>query len=54
MVAEAVAACGRIDILVNNAGITRDRLMRRMSDEEWDRVLAVNLKSAFLCSRAAL
>ncbi|MCX7799198.1 MAG: 3-oxoacyl-[acyl-carrier-protein] reductase [Fimbriimonadales bacterium] len=40
-------------ILVNNAGITRDQLILRMKDEEWDRVLAVNLKGAFLCTRAA-
>jgi 3-oxoacyl-[acyl-carrier protein] reductase len=38
---------GRIDILVNNAGITRDRLLPRMTEEEWDAVLAVNLKGAF-------
>jgi|WetSurMetagenome_2_1015567.scaffolds.fasta_scaffold209197_2 3-oxoacyl-[acyl-carrier protein] reductase len=38
---------GRIDILVNNAGITRDRLLPRMTEEEWDTVLAVNLKGAF-------
>jgi len=43
---------GKIDILVNNAGITRDGLMIRMKDEDWDAVLTVNLKSMFLCSRA--
>ena len=43
---------GRLDILVNNAGITRDALLLRMKDEEWDAVLNVNLKGAFLCSRA--
>jgi 3-oxoacyl-[acyl-carrier protein] reductase len=48
-----VKEAGRLDWLVNNAGITRDRLLLRMSDEDWDRVLAVNLKGAFLCSRAA-
>ena len=42
---------GRIDILVNNAGITRDRLLLRMSAEDWDRVLAVNLRGAFLCTK---
>jgi len=42
----------RIDILVNNAGITRDALLLRMKDEDWDAVLDVNLKGAFLCSRA--
>ncbi len=41
-----------IDILVNNAGITRDGLMMRMKDEDWDKVLEVNLKSAFLLTRA--
>jgi len=44
---------GRIDILVNNAGITRDTLCPRMSDDEWDSVINVNLKGAFLCARAA-
>jgi len=52
---EAVASSyGRIDILVNNAGVTRDQLIMRMSDEEWDTVLNVDLKSAFLCTRAVL
>lgn len=45
---------GRIDILVNNAGITKDNLVMRMSDEEWDAVLAVNLKGAFNCTKAAV
>lgn len=53
-----VAACldrfGRLDILVNNAGITRDGLVLRMKDEDWDEVLAVNLAGAFRCARAAL
>ncbi len=44
---------GRLDILVNNAGITRDNLLLRMSDEEWDEVLRVNLTSAFVAVRAA-
>jgi 3-oxoacyl-[acyl-carrier protein] reductase len=43
---------GRVDILVNNAGVTRDGLLLRMSDEEWDEVLDTNLKGAFLCLRA--
>ncbi|TPW18135.1 MAG: 3-oxoacyl-acyl-carrier protein reductase [bacterium] len=43
-----------IDILVNNAGITRDQLLIRMKDEDWDRVQAVNLKGAFNCTRAAV
>jgi len=58
---EAVEACvartietfGRIDILVNNAGVTRDKLLIRMSDEDWDEVLQTNLKGAFLFARAA-
>lgn len=45
---------GRIDILVNNAGIVRDQLLMRMSEEDWDRVLNVNLKGAFLCTKAVL
>ncbi len=44
---------GRLDILVNNAGITRDNLLMRMSEEDWDEVLRINLKSVFLCSKAA-
>jgi 3-oxoacyl-[acyl-carrier protein] reductase len=47
-------AFGKLDILVNNAGITRDNLFMRMKDEEWDRVLEVNLTSAFRLSRAVL
>ena len=43
---------GRVDILVNNAGITRDGLMLRMKDDDWDSVLDINLKGAFLCTRA--
>lgn len=42
-----------LDILVNNAGITRDNLLLRMSEEDWDRVLAVNLKGVFTCTKAA-
>lgn len=45
---------GRLDILVNNAGITRDALIIRMKDEDWDRVINVNLKGTFLCSREAV
>ena len=47
MVAEIVKDFGRIDVLVNNAGITRDGLMMRMSEQQWDMVINVNLKSAF-------
>jgi len=49
----AVAAYGRVDILVNNAGITRDGLLLRMRDEDWDAVLDTNLKGAFVLTRAA-
>jgi len=49
-----VAKHGRLDILVNNAGITRDNLLLRMKTEEWDEVLATNLKGAFLCTQAAM
>ena len=45
---------GRVDVLVNNAGITRDTLLMRMSEEDWDAVLAVNLKSVFNCTRAVV
>jgi 3-oxoacyl-[acyl-carrier protein] reductase len=45
---------GRLDILVNNAGITRDGLLLRMSEEDWDRVMEVNLKGAFHCTKAVL
>src|SRR5437764_7701855 len=44
---------GRLDILVNNAGILRDNLLFKMSEEDWDTVMNVHLKGAFLCSRAA-
>jgi 3-oxoacyl-[acyl-carrier protein] reductase len=51
LVQSSIEAFGRIDILVNNAGITRDNLLMRMSEQEWDLVQAVNLKGAFLCTR---
>jgi 3-oxoacyl-[acyl-carrier protein] reductase len=61
--AEAIAAAaveaavahggGKLDVVVNNAGITKDNLLMRMSDEEWDRVMDVNLKGVFLTTRAA-
>jgi len=54
LVDETMSAYKRIDILVNNAGIARDQLLLRMSEEDWDKVLAVNLKSVFLCTKAVL
>lgn len=54
LVEKVTAEYGRIDILVNNAGIARDQLLMRMSDEDWEAVLNVNLKSVFLCTRAVL
>jgi len=49
-----VAEFGRIDILINNAGITRDNLLMRMSEEQWDEVMNVNLKSVFNLTKASL
>lgn len=51
-VAKIAADFGKIDVLVNNAGITRDTLLIRMSEEDWDQVLDVNLKGAFLVTKA--
>ncbi|AUS96457.1 beta-ketoacyl-ACP reductase [Clostridium thermosuccinogenes] len=53
MINTAKEAFGSVDILVNNAGITRDTLLVRMSEEDWDDVLDTNLKGAFLCTKAA-
>jgi 3-oxoacyl-[acyl-carrier protein] reductase len=53
LVPSAVAALGKLDILVNNAGVTRDNLVMRMKDEEWDTVIRVNLEAAFRLARAA-
>jgi len=47
-----LADCGKVDILVNNAGVTRDGLLMRMSDADWDMVLNTNLKGAFLVTKA--
>jgi 3-oxoacyl-[acyl-carrier protein] reductase len=51
MVEEVLSKLGRIDILVNNAGITRDSLLVRMDEAQWDAVIAVNLKGTFNCTR---
>lgn len=52
IVSSAQEAFGQIDILVNNAGITRDTLMARMKEDDWDTVLDINLKGAFICTKA--
>jgi 3-oxoacyl-[acyl-carrier protein] reductase len=54
LVKAAIDAHGSLDILVNNAGITRDTLLMRMKDEDFDAVLQTNLRGVFLCTRAAL
>lgn len=53
LIDKTVECFGGVDVLVNNAGITRDRLLIRMEEEDWDRVISVNLKSTFLCTKAA-
>jgi 3-oxoacyl-[acyl-carrier protein] reductase len=53
VVEQVVSDCGRLDILVNNAGITRDRLLIRMTEQDWDEVIDTNLKSAFNYCKAA-
>ncbi|MBI2565919.1 MAG: SDR family oxidoreductase [Candidatus Schekmanbacteria bacterium] len=53
MLSQAAARTGSVDILVNNAGITRDRVIHRMTDEDWSFVLAVNLTGTFNCIRSA-
>jgi len=52
MVEQVLAEMGRIDILVNNAGITRDNLLMRMKETDWDEVLNINLKGAYHCTKA--
>ena len=54
MMRDVVDRWQRIDILVNNAGIRRDRLLMRMTDKDWDLVISVNLRSAYLCVKAVL
>ena len=53
LIEQTVATYGSVDILINNAGITRDGLLLRMKNDDWDAVLDTNLKGAFLCIRAA-
>ncbi|MBC7541746.1 MAG: beta-ketoacyl-ACP reductase [Candidatus Sericytochromatia bacterium] len=54
MVQEVLAAWGRIDVLINNAGITRDATLARLTEPQWDRVMAVNLKAVMTCAQAVL
>ena len=54
LVTEVVEAFGTVDILINNAGITRDTLLMRMSEEQWDDIMQVNLKSCFNLTKAVL
>ena len=54
MVQETVESLGRLDILVNNAGYNRDTLLLRMSVEDWDEVMAINLRAVFLCTKPSL
>src|SRR5699024_3221610 len=52
MIKETISVFGKIDILINNAGITRDTLLMRMKEDDWDTVIDINLKSVFLCTKA--
>jgi NAD(P)-dependent dehydrogenase (short-subunit alcohol dehydrogenase family) len=54
MMRQVVSELGRIDVLINNAGINRDAMSHKMTEEQWDQVLSVNLKGTFLCAQAAL
>jgi 3-oxoacyl-[acyl-carrier protein] reductase len=54
LVEKTLSAYKRVDILVNNAGVNRDQLLLRMSEEDWDKVLAVDLRSVFLCTKAVV
>ncbi|HIG55888.1 MAG TPA: 3-oxoacyl-[acyl-carrier-protein] reductase [Candidatus Handelsmanbacteria bacterium] len=54
LIEATIGELGRLDVLVNNAGITRDGLLMRMKEEDWDEVLAINLKGAFNCAKAAV
>jgi 3-oxoacyl-[acyl-carrier protein] reductase len=52
MVKETIDRFGKLDVLVNNAGITKDNLIMRMKEEDWDDVININLKGVFLCTKA--
>ncbi|MEZ4951802.1 MAG: 3-oxoacyl-[acyl-carrier-protein] reductase [Saprospiraceae bacterium] len=54
LIADVLAEFGKIDVLINNAGVTRDTLMLRMSEEQWDEVMEINLKSVFNLTKHAL
>jgi 3-oxoacyl-[acyl-carrier protein] reductase len=54
LVSQVIADFGKLDVLVNNAGITKDGLLMRMTEEQWDSVIAVNLKSVFNLTKAAI
>jgi len=54
LVARAVGEFGRLDVLINNAGINRDAMSHKMTEEQWDQVLAVNLTGTYLCTREVL
>jgi len=54
MVTRVVGDFGRLDVLVNNAGINRDAMSHKMTEEQWDQVITVNLKGTFLCAQSAL
>ena len=54
MMHHVVGEFGRVDVLINNAGINRDAMSHKMTEEQWDQVLSVNLKGTFLCAQAAL
>lgn len=54
MAAEALAQYGAVDVLINNAGITQDRTLAKMTEEEWHRVIQVNLNGVFYCTKALI
>lgn len=54
MVKQFADQCGRLDVLVNNAGITRDRSLRKLTDQQWDEVIQTNLNGYFYCTSAAI